>query len=76
METIHVETSLASNFIFTTNHDVMYTEGMLSNPDDYGHPSILFQWQGEKELIPIYPMWIMEEAESTYTYPDWPGPWD
>ena len=76
LEDTNVETSLARNFVFTSNHDVLYREGMLSNPDDYGHPSELFQWTENATLVPIYPKWLMEEAEATYTYPDWPGPWD
>ena len=76
LEETQVETSLAKNFVFTSNHDVLYSEGMISDRNGYGHPSILFQWQENATLVPIYPMWIMEEAGATYTFPDWPGPWD
>jgi hypothetical protein len=34
-----------------------------------------FQWQ-DGVLVPVYPIWLMEEAGATYTFPDWPGPWD
>jgi hypothetical protein len=36
----------------------------------------LMQWQENGELVPIYPKWLREETESSYIYPDWPGPWD
>jgi len=37
---------------------------------------VMFQWQEDKKLVPIYPRNIMEEAGATYTYPPWAGPWD
>ncbi|KON29670.1 hypothetical protein AC477_05650 [miscellaneous Crenarchaeota group-1 archaeon SG8-32-1] len=76
LETTQVETSMARNFAFTSNHDVLYGKGMLSNPDDYGFIASLFQWQQDGSLVPVYPKWLMEEAGATYTFPDWPGPWD
>lgn len=76
LENIEVETTLARHFAFTSSHDVLYKEGMFSDPDDYGHTSTLFQWQEDGKVIPIYPKWLMEEAGSTYQYPPWSGPWD
>ena len=76
LEETHIETSLARNFAFTSTHDVMYSEGMMSNPDDFGHISALFQWQEDGTLVPIHPKQLMEEAGATYIFPDWSGPWD
>ena len=74
LEETGVETSSARNFVFTSSHCTMMGE----NPNDpnYDYPLVmLFQWQNG-ELVPVYPKNIMEEAEATYTYPDWSGPWD
>jgi branched-chain amino acid transport system substrate-binding protein len=76
LEEIEVETTAARKFTFTSSHDILYQEAMISNPDDYGPIGSLFQWQEDGSLIPIYPKWLMEEAEATITFPDWPGPWD
>jgi len=76
LEEIEVETTNARKFAFTSSHDALYQEGMIDNPDDYGHINTLFQWQEDGLLIPIYPKWLMEEANATITFPDWPGPWD
>lgn len=74
LEETSIETSLARNFVFTESHDVMYGEG-TNDPEDDNIIATLFQWQN-RELVPIYPKKIMEEAGATYTYPDWLGPWD
>jgi len=37
--------------------------------------SATFQWQ-DGVLVPVYPIELMEEVDATYTFPDWPGPWD
>jgi branched-chain amino acid transport system substrate-binding protein len=76
LEETDIETVLAKRFAFTPSHDVLYGEGMLTDPDDFGHPVVLMQWQENGELVPIYPKWLREETESSYIYPDWPGPWD
>ena len=33
------------------------------------------KWQ-DGQLVPVDPIKIMEEKGTTYTFPDWPGPWD
>ena len=76
LEESHIETSLTRSFRFTSNHDVYYREGMLSDPDEDGFISALFQWQENGTLAPIYPKQLMEEAGATYLYPHWSGPWD
>jgi branched-chain amino acid transport system substrate-binding protein len=76
LENTHIETSLTRSFRFTSNHDVFYKEGMLSDPDEDGFISALFQWQDEQTLVPIYPGQLMEEAGASYMFPDWAGPWD
>jgi len=76
LEETEVETTLAPKFAFTSSHDVLYEKGMLSDREDYGITTTLFQWQENGMLVPIYPKWLMEEAGATYIYPDWAGPWD
>jgi branched-chain amino acid transport system substrate-binding protein len=63
------ETSLYQDFAFDSSHDVL----VRGYEDHIG--SIHFQWQ-DGELVPIYPQKFMEEAEATYIFPDWSGPWD
>ena len=46
-----------------------------NNPAEDHMLTILFQWQDGVQ-VPVYPKEIMEEVGATYTYPDWPGPWD
>ena len=54
--------------VYTSSHNLMVGEG-------YDEP-LVFQWQEDGARVPVYPRHIMEEAGATYTYPDWPGPWD
>ncbi len=75
LETVDVETSLARHFVFTSSHDIMIGEAGPNKPSEDYFLICIFQWQNG-ELVPIYPKEIMEEAGATYTYPDWPGPWD
>jgi branched-chain amino acid transport system substrate-binding protein len=72
LEETVVETTQARKFAFTSSHDVLYKE---SN-NDYGHIFTSYQWQEDGSLIPIYPEWLMKEANVTLTFPKWPGPWD
>ena len=75
LEETDVETSLARHFVFTSTHDVMIGEAGPNKPSEDYLLVCLFQWQ-DGEQIPVYPEEIMEEAGATYTFPDWPGPWD
>jgi len=72
LEEIEVETTQARKFAFTSSHDVLY----LEDNHDHGQIGSLFQWQEDGSLVPIYPKWLMEEANATITFPDWSGPWD
>jgi len=74
LETTSIEISNARNFVFTSSHDLMMGENPNDPEAEYAFV-IYFQWQNE-ELVPIYPKKIMEEAEATYLFPPWPGPWD
>jgi len=67
LEETSVETSFFKTFTFTPNHDSMWS------PDD---DAIVFQWQANGERVPIYPPEVVQDAGATYTFPDWPGPWD
>ena len=74
LEQTSIETSMAKNFVFTSSHDVMVGE----NPNDPNADYMLvflFQWQNGQQ-VPVYPQKIMDEAGATYTFPEWPGPWD
>ena len=74
LEETSVETSSAKKFTFTESHAVMVGADPNDPEADY-MLDMLFQWQNGK-LVPVYPKAIMEEAGATYTFPDWPGPWD
>ena len=70
LETIELEeTSLYKDFAFTASHDLL----VRGNENPLG--TINFQWQNG-ELIPVYPLEVMEKAGASYIFPDWPGPWD
>jgi hypothetical protein len=49
--------------------------GKIDDPDYEHGPGLGFQWQNG-ELVPMHPKWLMDEAGSSYMFPDWPGPWD
>lgn len=74
LEDTKVETTVARNFIYTSSHDTLGGE-TINNPAEDLLIVMLFQWQ-DGQQIPVYPKAIMEEAGATYTFPDWPGPWD
>ena len=74
LETTSIEITDARDFVFTSSHDLMMGENP-NNPDADYMLAMLFQWIDGKQ-VPVYPEKIMEEAGATYTYPDWPGPWD
>jgi branched-chain amino acid transport system substrate-binding protein len=74
LETTSIETTDARDFVFTSSHDLMMGENP-NNPDADYMLAMLFQWIDGKQ-VPVYPEKIMEEAGATYTYPDWPGPWN
>jgi len=75
LEETEVETSLARRFVFTSSHDIMVGEAGPNRPTEDYFLVALFQWQ-DGELVPVYPIELMEEAGASYTFPDWPGPWD
>jgi len=72
LESISIETSSARKFAFTPSHDLMFGENWMNG----SYQAIIgFQWQDGKQ-VPVRPKEIMEEAEASYTFPDWSGPWD
>ncbi|MGD9131688.1 MAG: ABC transporter substrate-binding protein [Candidatus Bathyarchaeota archaeon] len=74
LEETSVETSGTRTFVFTESHGIMMGENP-NNPDaDYAFV-MYYQWQNGNQ-VPVYPKEIMDEANATYTFPDWPGPWD
>jgi branched-chain amino acid transport system substrate-binding protein len=74
LEETSIETTSTKNFVFTSNHDVMIGD-YVNDPDEDYYMVTYFQWQ-DGEMVPVYPENIREEAGATFTYPDWPGPWD
>jgi branched-chain amino acid transport system substrate-binding protein len=74
LEETSIETTQASNFVFTSAHCPMLGENML-DPDEEYMLILLFQWQNG-EMLPVYPKQVMQEAGVSYTFPDWSGPWD
>ncbi|MEJ2241946.1 MAG: hypothetical protein P8Y18_07370, partial [Candidatus Bathyarchaeota archaeon] len=73
LEETSIETAKARNWVFTQSHDVMVGEN-IHDPEADHQIVMIFQWQN-KELIPVYPKKIMEEAGTTLTFPSWSGPW-
>ncbi len=74
LEETDVETSCARRFVFTSSHDIMVGEAGPNRPTEDYFLVCLFQWQDGK-MLPVYPIEIMKEANVTYTYPPWDGPW-
>jgi branched-chain amino acid transport system substrate-binding protein len=76
LEEIEVETTQARKFAFTSSHDVLKLEEFRGTPENYGHIGGIFQWQEDGSRVPIFPKWLMDEANATITFPPWAGPWD
>jgi branched-chain amino acid transport system substrate-binding protein len=70
LEESNVETSFEKNFRFTSNHDHYFSSASKTAI------TMMYQWQTNGTKAIIYPKEIMEETGATYTFPDWPGPWD
>lgn len=70
LEKTEIETSLARKLVFTSSHDVL----VVKDSEDFWL-FCLFQWQ-DGTRVPVFPPNIMDEAGVTYTYPEWPGPWN
>ena len=74
LEQAKIETASYRHFAFSSSHGVM--SGENPNDPEAGYTKyLLFQWQNGT-MVPIYPDWVREEAGTTLTFPDWPGPWD
>jgi len=69
LEEVDLETASTPRFaISADSHEVLFGLG-------YGS-QYCFQWQANGKFIPMYPRELKEEAGASYTFPDWPGPWD
>ncbi|MEJ2241556.1 MAG: ABC transporter substrate-binding protein, partial [Candidatus Bathyarchaeota archaeon] len=68
LEEVDIETPTAPRFVFTSSHDVMYGSGY--------NELYFFQWQADGTRVPVYPRELKEKEGATYTFPDWPGPWN
>ena len=68
LETIEIETSNIRQLKYAPNHQYLHKT--------MGSGTVcMFQWQDGVQM-PVWPKFIMEEAGVTYTFPNWPGPWD
>jgi branched-chain amino acid transport system substrate-binding protein len=68
LEEVDVETTSMKRFaIHAESHEIMYGPGFGDQ--------FFFQWQ-DGTRVPVYPREIKEKEGITYTFPDWPGPWD
>jgi branched-chain amino acid transport system substrate-binding protein len=68
LEEVDVETTCMQRFaMYADSHEIMFGPG-------FGE-QFMFQWQNGTR-VPVYPKEIMEKEGITYTFPDWPGPWD
>ncbi|MGD9131479.1 MAG: ABC transporter substrate-binding protein [Candidatus Bathyarchaeota archaeon] len=54
--------------ISADSHEIIFGKG-------YG-TQYCFQWQANETLVPVYPREVKEQEGVTYTFPEWPGPWD
>jgi branched-chain amino acid transport system substrate-binding protein len=70
LEESNIENSFEKNFRFTSSHDHYLSSAIESAI------TMMFQWQEDGKKAIVYPKEIMEETGATYTFPDWPGPWD
>jgi len=68
LEETDIETVAKQRARFTSNHDILFTEEDMKG--------MMFQWQANGTRVPVHPKEIMDKAGVTYTYPEWPGPWD
>ena len=69
LEEIDVETSSTEHFaISADSHEILFGPGYSTQ--------FCFQWQANGNFVPVYPREIKEQEGVTYTFPDWPGPWD
>ena len=71
LEETSIETCQFPRFAFSSTHDSLVTEEDLNSKI-----VTFFQYQTERTIVPVYPKEMMEETGATYTFPDWPGPWD
>jgi len=75
LEATDIETAMTRRHVYTSDHDIMVGEAGPNRPGEDYLLVCLFQWQ-DREQVPVYPKELLEEAEATYLFPDWPGPWD
>lgn len=75
LEQTDVETSLARHFVYTSAHDIMIGPAGPNRPGEDYLLVCMFQWQDGKQ-VPVYPIEVKQEAEATYKFPPWYGPWD
>jgi len=69
LEEIDVETSSTGHFaISADSHEILFGPGYATQ--------FYFQWQANGKFVPVYPRDFKEQEDVTYTFPDWPGPWD
>ena len=75
LESTDIETSSARHFILTANHDILVPSAIHEYSQEDYLIICVFQWQDGVQ-VPVFPKGLMEEAEVTYAFPSWSGPWD
>ena len=70
LEESNIENSLEMNFRFTSSHDHFHSSASETAI------TMMVQWQENGTKAIVYPKKIMEEAEATFKFPPWSGPWD
>jgi branched-chain amino acid transport system substrate-binding protein len=68
-ENIDVETASTPHFaILADSHEIMAGPGFSEQ--------FYFQWQANRQRVPVYPREIKEKEGVAYTFPPWFGPWN
>jgi len=74
LETTRIDTVLANDFRFTSNHDIFVDTTGMMNLSQTTMLYIVVQWQNGVQ-VPIFPDYLRKAAGATLKYPSWPGPW-
>jgi hypothetical protein len=74
LETIRIDTVLANDFRFTSDHDIFVDASGMTNLSQTTMLYIVVQWQNGAQ-VPIFPESLRKAAGATLKYPPWPGPW-
>jgi len=74
LETVRIDTVLANDFGFTSNHDIYVDASRLANLSNTTLLYSVIQWQNGVQ-VPIFPESLRKAAGANLQYPPWQGPW-